>query len=109
MSDEAQQVEPMLKGRVVEFVSNSQPHRTINQVLDYRGDVTITTLDGNSIEGYVFDRRADVDDPYLRIIPKDGGPRRTIRYRQITQVVFSGRNTAAGKSWQAWVKKYNEK
>ena len=30
-------------------------------------------------------------------------------YSQIAALTFTGRDTAAGKSWQAWLKKYLEK
>ena len=32
-----------------------------------------------------------------------------IAYADIAALAFSGRDTAAGKSWEAWVKKYWDK
>jgi hypothetical protein len=32
-----------------------------------------------------------------------------IPYSDIAALAFTGRDTAAGKSWEAWVKKYMEK
>lgn len=81
----------------------------IERAFDYRGDVTIYTTDGQAIEGYIFDRCRSAPQPYLRLIPSDGTARRTINYADIVRVVFSGRDTAAGKSWEAWVKRYAEK
>lgn len=78
----------------------------VEKAFDYRGDVTIATKDGRSIEGYVFDRRADS----LRMLPKDGGGQKlTIALADIADLAFTGRDTAAGKSWEAWVKKYHER
>ena len=33
----------------------------------------------------------------------------SIAYSEIAALVFSGRDTAAGRSWEAWVRKYWEK
>ena len=81
--------------------------QAIEKAFDYRGDVTITTTDGRVLEGYVFDRRPGES---LRLLPKDGGGSKvTIAYSDVADLQFSGRDTAAGKSWEAWVKKYHER
>ena len=87
----------------------AERHAAMDQAFDYRGDVTIHTADGQVIQGYVFDRRSDPPDPYVRIMPADGRERLAVRYADITALAFSGRDTAAGKSWETWVKKYHEK
>ena len=33
----------------------------------------------------------------------------TVRYTDIARLEFTGRDTAAGKSFETWVKKYREK
>jgi hypothetical protein len=76
---------------------------------DYRGDVTIHTTDARVIQGYIFDRRSDGPEPYVRLIPPDSNQRLTIRYAEISRIEFTGRDTAAGKSWETWLKKYKEK
>ena len=83
--------------------------RVLDEALDYRGDVTITRKStGESIQGYVFDRTsaATLGDSKIRIIPIDGGQRITIPYDDIAQVRFTGKDTAAGKSFDTWMKKY---
>ena len=78
----------------------------IEQAFDYRGDVTITTRDGRTIEGYVFDRNAG----QLRMLPKDGGGAKLkLATSEIAAIAITGRDTAAGKSWEAWVRKYQER
>ena len=78
----------------------------IEQAFDYRGDVTITTRDGRTIEGYVFDRNAG----QLRMLPKDGGGvKLKLATSEIATIAITGRDTAAGKSWEAWVRKYQER
>jgi hypothetical protein len=42
-------------------------------------------------------------------LPKNGSGRLKIAYSDIAALAFTGRDTAAGRSWEAWVKKYWEK
>ena len=68
--------------------------------------------DGRTIEGYVFDRRAEsphLNECTVRMMPKDGSSRVSILYSDIQALAFTGKDTAAGKSFEAWVRKYNEK
>ena len=73
--------------------------------------MTITRKDGTKIEGYLFDRRSGstLADSLVRIFPKDSNQKISISYADIAALAFSGRDTAAGKSWEAWMKKYAEK
>ena len=83
----------------------------LEHAFDYRGDVTITRKDGSTIEGYIFDRHnaATLQESYVRIIPTQQTGKLSVSYADIAGLVFSGRDTAAGKSFEAWVKKYWEK
>jgi len=83
----------------------------LEKAFDYRGDVTITRRDGSSVEGYIFDRRmgATLAESAVRVIPKDSREKITILFSDIAALAFSGRDMAAGKTWEAWVTKYWEK
>ena len=83
----------------------------LEAAFDYRGDVTITRRDGTKIEGYIFDRQTGrtLSDSYVRLFPKDNLQKVAVCYADVESLEFTGRDTAAGKSWAAWVKKYNEK
>jgi hypothetical protein len=100
-----------LEGAVPPLATPSERDAAMDQAFDYRGDVTIHTAQGRVIEGYVYDRKSGpkVAEPLVRVIPRDGNERVSVRYADITRIVFSGRDTAAGKSWETWVKKYHEK
>ena len=76
----------------------------IDQAFDYRGDVTIGTRDGVRQVGYVFNRRQDVSVPFIQILPAAGGDPQTIAYAEIRSIAFTGRDTAAGNSYAAWLK-----
>ena len=60
------------------------------------------------MEGYVFDRRrgTSLSESFVRLIPKNSGQKISISYADIAALAFTGRDTAAGKSWEAWVRKY---
>ena len=83
----------------------------LEKAFDYRGDVTVTKKDGTVLEGYLFDRSSAVTlhDSYIRIMPQGTTNRIKIRYSEVAGLAFTGRDTASGKSWDAWVKKYFEK
>jgi len=100
-----------LEGWVPELVNETELREALEKAFDYRGDVTLTQKDGSKIEGYLFDRitGATLSSSFVRVLPKDGGARRKIPYSEIAALAFTGRDTAAGKSWEAWVKKYWEK
>ncbi len=78
------------------------------QAFDYRGDVTLTLKDNSKIEGYLFDRTtgSSLTNSFVRVLPKDSNQKLKIAYADITALAFTGRDTAAGKSWEAWVGKY---
>jgi len=63
------------------------------------------------VEGYIFDRHsaATLQDSAIRLYPKNSDTKLTIPYADIAGLAFTGRDTAAGKSWEAWVKKYWER
>jgi hypothetical protein len=100
-----------LQGWIPELARDDELRDALEKAFDYRGDVTITRKDGSKIEGYIFDRvsGANLSNCFIRILPKDTNQRVKIAYSDIAALGFTGRDTAAGRSWEAWVKKYWEK
>jgi hypothetical protein len=100
-----------IEGWVPELATETELREALEKAFDYRGDVTLTQKDGAKIEGYIFDRvgGATLSASFVRVLPKTGGGRLKIAYSDIAALAFSGRDPAAGKSWDAWVKKYWEK
>jgi hypothetical protein len=100
-----------LEGWVPALATEEEIRGALAWAFDYRGDVTITKKDGTAVEGYIFDRRegATLAECAVRLFPKDGAEKVTIPYDQIAGLAFTGRDTAAGKSWETWLKKYQEK
>ena len=100
-----------LEGCVPSLATDADVRAAMEKAFDYRGDVTLTRRDGSRIDGYVFDRTADgpaLDQCFVRLMPRSGG-RVAVAYADIARIEFTGRDTAAGKSWETWVKKYAER
>jgi hypothetical protein len=100
-----------LEGWIPELAGEQEIHAALEKAFDYRGDITITLKSGQKVEGYIFDRRRgnSLDDSVVRVFPKNGAEKVSVRYSEIAGLAFTGRDTAAGKSWEAWMKKYREK
>ena len=100
-----------LQGWVPELAREEELREALEKAFDYRGDVTVTRKDGSKVEGYIFDRVTGVTlaSSFVRLLPKESNQRVKIAYSDIAALAFTGRDTAAGKSWEAWVQKYWEK
>lgn len=100
-----------LEGWTAPLTGEPEVLEALEKAFDYRGDVTITLRSGEKIEGYVFDRRRgqSLGESLVRLYPKSGKEKISIAYADIAALAFTGRDTAAGKSWEAWMKKYREK
>jgi hypothetical protein len=100
-----------IQGWVPQLATEEELRIALEKAFDYRGDVTLTLKDNSTIEGYIFDRvsGATLAASFVRVLPKDSNQRVKIAYAEIAALAFTGRDTAAGKSWEAWVHKYWEK
>lgn len=100
-----------LQGWVPDLANPEELREALEHAFDYRGDVLITRKDGTQIEGYVFDRRTGktMTDSLVRLLPKNGGPKIAVSYADIAALAFTGKDMAAGNSWESWVRHYWEK
>ncbi len=100
-----------LEGWIPDLASAEDLRLALEKAFDYRGDVTLTRKDGAKVEGYVYDRISGPtpETSFVRVLPRDSSTRLKIAYSEIAALAFTGRDTAAGKSWEAWVRKYWEK
>jgi len=100
-----------LQGWIPELASEADIRAVIEKAFDYRGDITVTRKDGSQLTGYLFDRRIgkSLNDSVIRLMLSTSSDRPAIPYSEIAAIAFTGRDTAAGKSYEAWVKKYWEK
>jgi len=100
-----------VQGWVPKLATEEELRIALEKAFDYRGDVTLTLKDNSKIEGYLFDRVTgpSLTTSFVRVLPKDSTQKLKIAYANIAALAFTGRDTAAGKSWEAWVGKYWEK
>jgi len=104
-------VHESVQGWVPKLATEEELRIALEKAFDYRGDVTLTLKDNSKIEGYLFDRAtgSSLTNSFVRVLPKDSNQKLKIAYADIAALAFSGRDAAAGKSWEAWVGKYWEK
>jgi hypothetical protein len=97
-----------VQGWVPKLANEEELRVALEKAFDYRGDVTLTLKDSSKIEGYIFDRLtgSSLSTSFVRVIPRDSNAKCKISYADIAALAFTGRDTAAGKSWEAWVRKY---
>jgi len=100
-----------LEGWIPPLATEAEINEAFEKAFDYRGDVTLTLKDGRTVAGYVFDRRTGktLAESAVRIMPATPQTKLTIPYSDIAALAFTGRDTAAGKTFEAWVRKYWEK
>jgi hypothetical protein len=100
-----------LQGWIPQLATEADIRAVIEKAFDYRGDVTITRKNSGEVTGYLFDRRVGptLEQSVVRLILATSSERPAIPYAEIAAIAFTGRDTAAGKSYEAWVKKYWEK
>jgi hypothetical protein len=106
-----------LQGWIPQLATEADIRAVIEKAFDYRGDVTITRKnkdkdkEGIQVTGYLFDRRIGptLETSAVRLMLANSNERPSIPYSEIDAIAFTGRDTAAGKSYEAWVKKYWEK
>jgi hypothetical protein len=77
--------------------------RIIDLAFDYRGNTTVILRDGSRRDGYVCNRDAEAPTPYLEMFDAEGGGPYRVPYADIRTVHFTGKDTAAGRSYAAWL------
>lgn len=101
---------PDLHGHVADASDPKALLDAVDLAFDYRGDITITRSAGDRIEGYLFDRGIDrAGRRFIRLIPKGTDERLLILMDDVVRIEFSGKDTASGKSFENWVRKYAHK
>ena len=100
-----------LEGWIPELASEDDLREALEKAFDYRGDVTITTRAGKRFEAYIFNRRtgATLAESYVHYFEANVSAKQKLSYAEIARLEFTGKDRAAGKHWEDWVKAYTEK
>jgi hypothetical protein len=100
-----------LEGWIPEIAGDDDLRDALEKAFDYRGDVTLTLKGGERIEAYIFNRQTGptLADSHVQYFTPGAPEKRSASYADIARLEFSGKDRAAGKNWEAWVKRYNER
>jgi len=100
-----------LEGWIPELATQAELFDALEKAFDYRGDVTLTLKSGERIEAFIFNRRtgATLADSFVQYFTPGAAEKRKVSYAEIARLEFTGKDRAAGKHWEDWVKKYNER
>ncbi len=100
-----------LEGWIPELATEDDLRDALEKAFDYRGDVTLTLKSGERIEAYIFNRQtgATLADSFVQYFTPGAPEKRKVSYAEIARLEFTGKDRAAGKHWEDWVKTYNEK
>lgn len=100
-----------LEGWIPALAGDAEIREALEKAFDYRGDVTITTKSGKKIEAFIFNRRtgATLAESYVQYFEPNVNGKQKLSYADIARLEFSGKDRAAGKHWEDWVKAYNER
>lgn len=77
----------------------------LQAAVDYRGDVTIELKDGSKLDGFLFNS----SNGRLDLFPKDSPKKQSLPLEDLERIAFTGKDEAAGKSWEEWVAKREAK
>jgi len=100
-----------LEGSVPTLASDGDLKDALEKAFDYRGDVTLTLKSGEKIEAYIFNRStgATLAESWVQYFAPNSSEKKKITYADIARLEFTGKDRAAGKHWEDWVKAWNEK
>ena len=100
-----------LEGWVPALATDNDLRDALGKALDYRGDVTLTLKSGERVEAFIFNCHtgATLAESWVQYYTPSAPEKRKVGYAEIARIVFSGKDRAAGKHWEDWVKAYNAK
>ena len=100
-----------LEGWIPALANDEDLRQAMEKARDYRGDVTLTLKSGERIEAFIFNCQTGptLADSFLQYFTPSSPAKRKVSYEDIASVEFSGKDRAAGKHWEDWVKAYNAK
>jgi hypothetical protein len=96
--------ERSLEGWAPEIPDGEALAEVLEHAFDYRGDVTLDLDDGRRVDGYLFNRNRDVAEPFVQVFAHGETTPSSIPYARIRAVRFTGKDTAAGNSYAAWLR-----
>ena len=100
-----------LEGWVPPLAGDDDLRWALEKAFDYRGNVTLTLRSGERVEAFIFNRQtgATLAGSHVHYFTPGAPEKRRVSYAEIARIEFSGKDCAAGKQWEDWVRKYHER
>lgn len=102
-----QEEEQSLQGWIPDLGNGVTLNDVVEHAFDYRGNVTLMRRDGGELIGYLFNRNFDASIPFVQVFDQDGEAHKIV-IEEIENITFTGRDTAAGQSYEAWKRRKEE-
>lgn len=100
-----------LEGWVPEVAEEKDLRDALEKAFNYRGDITLTLKSGEHVEAFVFNRHTGdtLAESWVQFFAPNVEGKQKVSYAEIARLEFTGKDRAAGKHWEDWVKAYNER
>ncbi|MFT7619479.1 MAG: hypothetical protein ACI97A_003133 [Planctomycetota bacterium] len=99
-----------LQGWEPELNSDADLRDAVEKAFEYRGDVTLGMKNGELLVAFLFNREFDVPTPFISVYPAvENSQAKRFDLSEIESLKFTGKDTATGNSWEAWVAKWEAK
>ena len=83
--------------------------KQIEEAFSYRGHVTLTLTSGKEVVGFLFNREFDnpnlEKDQFVEVFLQGSGNREMFAVADLQSVSLTGKDCAAGKSYEEWLEK----
>jgi hypothetical protein len=96
--------EKSLEGWAPDIRDAAMLAEVVDRAFDYRGDVTVVLDDGRELVGYLFNRNRYAAEPFVQMFERERPDASRIPYARIRAIRFTGKDTAAGNSYAAWLR-----
>lgn len=99
---------------MIEIITGTDMHLLVEgarKAVDFRGDITVALRSGETVVGYAFDleRSPAIEQSRLQLLVDGSDVPTRVSLKDIATLAFTGKDTAAGKSWSSWMARYAAK
>lgn len=81
----------------------------IEAAYDYRGHVTVILKSGETVKGFLYNRQLEVPEPFVELFLEGSGEHRKLLVSELGSLALTGKDFAAGNSYEDYLKKKAEK
>jgi hypothetical protein len=94
------------QGQDYTFQNSEERDAVVAAAFEYRGDVTVRLREGDDVEGYLFNsEKKPGGGGTISLLSKGSETPQVLNVADIAGLIFSGKDTADGKSYATWLAK----